>query len=74
MKNDANKPSKRNEQKILEIIIFCWHLEGHLRKEQEPDPAPLVRGTDPHPYQNIMDPEHCKKSLFLGVVEIKVPK
>jgi hypothetical protein len=22
------------------------------------DPDPLVRGTDPDPYQNVMDPEH----------------
>jgi hypothetical protein len=23
------------------------------------DPDPLVRGTDPDPYQNITDPLHC---------------
>jgi hypothetical protein len=30
-------------------IIFCWHLEGHRRKEQDPDPHPdqLVKCTDP---------------------------
>jgi hypothetical protein len=31
---------------IIEEIIFCWHLEGHCRKEQDleqdldPDPDP----------------------------------
>jgi hypothetical protein len=30
-------------------IVFCWRLEGHGRKKQdpEPDPDPLVRGKDP---------------------------
>jgi hypothetical protein len=23
------------------------------------DPDPLVRGTDPDPYQNVTDPKHC---------------
>jgi hypothetical protein len=34
---------------------FCWHLESHCQKEQDPDPD-----TDPNkgPYQNITDPEH----------------
>ncbi len=26
---------------------FCRQLEGHWQKEQDPDPDPLVRGTDP---------------------------
>ncbi len=29
------------------IRIFCWRLEGHWRKEQDPEPDPLVKGTDP---------------------------
>jgi hypothetical protein len=29
-------------------IIFCWRLEGLLRKEQDPDP-----------YQYVTDPAHC---------------
>jgi hypothetical protein len=28
-------------------IIFCWCLKGHWRKEQDPEPDPLVKGTDP---------------------------
>jgi hypothetical protein len=51
-------------------IIFCWHLEGHWRKEKDPEPYPhpdpFVKGTwfedpFPHPdqYQNVTGPEHC---------------
>jgi hypothetical protein len=41
-------------------MIFSCHLEGHWRKYQdpEPDPDPLVKGRDPDPYQNVMDPQH----------------
>jgi hypothetical protein len=41
-------------------IIFCWHLEDQWREEQDPEPGPLVRGTDPDPYLNFMDPEHSR--------------
>ncbi len=31
--------------------VFCWHLDGHWRKEQDPyqhpEPDPLFRGMDP---------------------------
>jgi hypothetical protein len=39
------KSINTNEEKI----IFCWHLEGHCRKEQDTDPDPdlLVNGMDP---------------------------
>ncbi len=35
-------------------------LEGHWRKEQDPelDPDLLVRGTDPDTYPNVIDAEH----------------
>ncbi len=47
LKNDV-KPFKRNKQKFRETkIIFCWHLEGYWRKEQDLEPDPLVKGTDP---------------------------
>jgi hypothetical protein len=36
LKNDENVPSK---------IIFYWHLEGHWRKESDPDPK--VSGPNP---------------------------
>jgi hypothetical protein len=57
LKNDVNVAAKGKE---YEKLFFCWHLEGHWRKEQDPDP--LVKGTDPRdpdPYQNVTDPEHC---------------
>ncbi len=44
---------KRNEHKIF-FIIFCWRLEGLLRKEKEPDP--LVKGKDPMIW--IPDPDY----------------
>jgi hypothetical protein len=46
LKNDVNLSSKRNKHNNLrKKNIFCWCLEGHWRKEQDPDP--LVKGTDP---------------------------
>jgi hypothetical protein len=61
--------SKRNKQKNLrEKIIFFCRLEGHRRKEQDPDPDPLVKSMvpgsenpDPDPYQNVTDPDHWFK-------------
>jgi hypothetical protein len=29
----------------MKLKYFCWHLEGHRQKKQNPDPQ--VRGTDP---------------------------
>jgi hypothetical protein len=34
-------------RKLFEKLVFCWHLEGQRRKEQDPDPDPLVKGMDP---------------------------
>ncbi len=60
----GNIPSKSNKQKK----IFGLQLEGHWRKEQDPDPERnlLVKGTDlefqdQYRYQIVMDPEHYKK-------------
>jgi hypothetical protein len=47
LKNDVNVPSKRNKHKNFKKIIFWWHLQGHWRKEQDPEPDPLVKDTDP---------------------------
>jgi hypothetical protein len=27
-------------------LVFCWRLEGQLRKQPDPDPNQLVRGTE----------------------------
>ncbi len=55
--------SKTNKPKNLKII-FLRHFASHWRKEQDPDQEPeldrYVSGTDPDPYQNIMDPQHWK--------------
>ncbi len=59
---NGNVLSKSNRQKKY---YFCWHLEGHWRKKQELDPDPLVRGTDPDPNRNVMDPEHWSEHWFI---------
>jgi hypothetical protein len=40
---------KLRSRKLFKNLVFCWRLEGHWRKYQdpEPDPDPLVRGRDP---------------------------
>jgi len=35
------------------------HDENSRIRIQNPDPDSLVRGMDPHPPQNVMDPQHC---------------
>ncbi len=35
----------RLEQGVQSLYKFC--LEGHLRKEQHPEPDPFVKGTNP---------------------------
>jgi hypothetical protein len=49
-------------------LVFCWHLEGQLRKKQDPDPgsgsgsrsvSQRHGSPDPDPPQNVMDPQHC---------------
>ncbi len=46
LKTDVNVPSKSKKQQDLEKeVIFCWHLAGHWRKKQGPDP--FFSGTDP---------------------------
>ncbi len=53
LKNDVNVPGclqKRISKKNLmreKIFFCCWRLEGHRRKEQDPEPDLLVKGTDP---------------------------
>ncbi len=32
---------------LCKNLVFCWRLEGQWRKQQDPDPDPLVRGMDP---------------------------
>ncbi len=35
------------KKNLREKIIFCWHLQDHWRREQDPDLDPYVSGTDP---------------------------
>ncbi len=47
LKNDV-KTFKKNKQKIWKVKnYFCWRLEGHWQNEQDPEPDPSVKGTDP---------------------------
>jgi hypothetical protein len=43
-------------------MMYLW--AGYENKKwkkpyPEPDPDPLVRGTDPDPHQDVTDPQHC---------------
>jgi hypothetical protein len=38
---DVNDPTVGNKQKKLrKKLIFCWHLESHRQKENDPEPEP----------------------------------
>jgi hypothetical protein len=62
LKNFVNAPSKSNKQKMKKKLFFVGILrvndENSRIRSQDPDPNPdpLVSGTDPH--QNVMDPQH----------------
>jgi hypothetical protein len=53
----VNVPSK--QENFEEKIILCWRPEGHLRKEQDPDPDP---------YQNVTDPDTAFVNENLSVL------
>jgi hypothetical protein len=38
LKTDVNVPTKRPV--VRKKKKFCWHLEGHSRKEQDPEQNP----------------------------------
>jgi hypothetical protein len=59
MGTGVNVPSLRNYQKNL---IFCWHLESHCRKEQDPDPD---GSKNPDPFQNVTETEHSIRPLTI---------
>ncbi len=44
--------------------LICWLLEGHRRKEQDPEPDSLVRCTDPR-IRIRTDPEHCTEQKIM---------
>jgi hypothetical protein len=50
--------------------IFCWRLEGHRRKEQYPEPDPIVKDTDPDPFQK----SRIQNSASLVPVILKIYK
>ncbi len=65
LKTNVNVASKSRviRRKAFFYLVFCWHLEGHWRKQQDPDPLGSQRhgSADPDPHQNVMDPPHwCK--------------
>ncbi len=73
---------KRNKQKnLVKKNIYCWHLEGHCDEKSRiwsqihnPHTDPLVKGTDPDPYQNVTDPEHCLQMKLEYWSYLKVTK
>jgi hypothetical protein len=52
-KTDVNVALKSNKQKNF----FSGHLEK-VTDKTSPDP---YGSSDPDPYQNVMDPQHCSK-------------
>ncbi len=50
---------------------FCWRLEGPWRTEQDPEPDPLVSGTDPWiriRNQNVTDLEHWYLEWIINMI------
>jgi hypothetical protein len=44
----------------MKKFIFCMlKVTEDFGADPDPHPDPLVRGTDPDPYQNVTDPENC---------------
>jgi hypothetical protein len=63
MKTDKNGPSKSNKQKTyLKNLFFLSSSQHPLRKKTE--------SANPDPYQNVTDPQHCLKVLFLTLLPI----
>ncbi len=73
LKNDVNVPYLQkviSRKNCVKKLVFCWHLEGQWRKQQDPDPGSgsgsfsQRHGSadpNPDPPQNVMDPQHCFK-------------
>jgi hypothetical protein len=72
---NVNVPSKSNKQRSLGKN--SKPLEGHWRKEQDPDPDPIVRGTyksaDLDTYQNVTESEQCFNFSLTPVVIKIIP-
>jgi hypothetical protein len=55
-------------QKVIKLV-FCWDLEGQLRKIAGSGSISLRHGSkdpdlDPDPHQNVMDPKHWMSSAY----------
>ncbi len=51
-------PVPSYKKKVFVFCIFQINEEKKSEPELDPDPDPLVRGTDPDPHQNVTDPHH----------------
>ncbi len=45
--------------------------KGVRDPDPDPDPDLLVRGTDPDPHQNVMNPQHCFMRLYCVLKQVK---
>ncbi len=61
--NDVNVLSKSNKRK--KCLIGVLKVKDENSRMPDPDPAALVRGEDPDPYQNVTDPQSLLKSWAL---------
>jgi hypothetical protein len=46
------------EEKKYFFFASLQSMKKGVGPELDPDPDPLVRGTDPDPHQNVTDPQH----------------
>jgi hypothetical protein len=53
LKTDVIALTVRNKQKTY----YFLHLGSHCHKQKDPDPQ--IQCTNPDPYKNVTDPEHC---------------
>ncbi len=62
LKNDVNVPSKSISRKTVGILKVNDESSRIRIQDSDPNPNPdqLVRGMDPDPHQNVMDPQHWK--------------
>ncbi len=65
LKTDVNEPTVSSRQKQRKKLMFCWFLESHGRKEQDPNPVFRSKDPDPELSQHVMDPEHAVGSQIL---------
>jgi serine/threonine protein kinase len=56
---------KQNRYENKYFFAFLKSMKKGVRdSDPDPDPYQLVKGTDPDPHINVMDPQHCFTRLY----------